>query len=182
MYTKYLLYNVPSRESRPISAMRAPKVRLNQFSNYAIRILMYAGMHGDRPSAVPVIARAYNISFNHLKKAASELCRLGYLEAVRGRVGGVRLARPAGDIVIGEVVRQTEGSVVLVECFDPATNTCPLMPACRLKRALGEALTAFFAVLDGYTLADLIAEPEELALLLGINSGAANATATPNDS
>jgi Rrf2 family transcriptional regulator, nitric oxide-sensitive transcriptional repressor len=147
-------------------------LRLNQYSNYAIRILMYAGVHGHGPNALPAIARAYGISYNHLTKAAAELCRSGYLEAVRGRAGGVRLARPAGDIVIGEVIRLTEGAMVLVECFDPTTNTCPLMPACRLKRALGEALTAFFAVLDGYTLADLIAAPEELTSLLGVDGGA----------
>jgi Rrf2 family nitric oxide-sensitive transcriptional repressor len=140
---------------------------MTQYSNYAIRVLMYAGLRGaETPSAVPEIARAYGISYDHLKKAAAELCRLGYLEAVRGRAGGVRLARPAEEIRIGEVIRQTERDVALVECFDRETNTCPLEPACQLHRALEEALQAFFAVLDAYTLADLIRRPDTLAPLL----------------
>lgn len=141
-------------------------MRLTQFSNFAIRVLMYAGQNGPRPSAVPKMARAYGVSYDHLKKAAAELCRLGYLDTVRGRNGGFRLAKHPQEIRIGEVIRQTESDVILVECFDPATNGCPLAPACRLRRALQEALLAFFAVLDGYTLADLIDEPKHLAPLL----------------
>ena len=144
-------------------------MRLTQFSNYAIRVLMYAGLKGDSASSVPEIARAYRVSYNHLKKAAAELCRLGYLESERGRDGGVRLARKPEDIRIGSVIRQTEAGVVLVECFDPCTNTCPIAPACQLKRALHEALSAFFAALDRYTLADLIRSPESLSSLLGMD-------------
>ncbi len=141
-------------------------MRLTQFSNFAIRVLMSAGLRASAPVSVPDIARAYGISYNHLKKAAAELCRLGYLEAVRGRDGGVRLARDPEAINIGAVIRATEGAVVLVECFDPATNTCPLRPACVLKGALERATAAFFAVLDDYTLADLLAAPDELRTLL----------------
>ena len=143
-------------------------MRLTQFSNFAIRVLMYAGLKGDRPSAVPEMARAYGVSYDHLKKAAAELCRLGYLETVRGRLGGFRLARLPEEISIGAVIRATEGDVILVECFDAATNTCPLPGACQLRVALQEALVAFFAVLDRYTLADLIHAPAELAPLLGL--------------
>lgn len=142
-------------------------MRLTHYSNYAIRVLMYAGLREpSRPSAVAEIAQAYGISYEHLRKAAAELCKLGYLEAVRGRAGGVRLACPAERIRIGEVIRQTERDMTLVECFDPETNTCPIEPACQLRRALQEALSAFLAVLDGYTLADLIRRPEELADIL----------------
>lgn len=148
------------------------RLRLSQFSNYAIRILMYAALNGRQPSSLPKIARAYDISYNHLKKSATTLVRLGYLETVRGRVGGVRLAQSAADIRIGRVIRLTEGSVDLVECFDPATNTCPLMRVCQLNRALQEALAAFFAVLDSYTLADFVAEPEALTSLLGLDTAA----------
>jgi Rrf2 family nitric oxide-sensitive transcriptional repressor len=102
-------------------------------------------------------------------EVAAELCRRGYLEPVRGRNGGFRLAKDPGEIRIGEVIRQTEGETALVECFDPATNTCPLLAACRLRVALQEALAAFFDVLDRYTLADLIQAPEQLAPLLGLN-------------
>jgi Rrf2 family nitric oxide-sensitive transcriptional repressor len=87
---------------------------------------------------------------------------------VRGRAGGFRLAKDPKAIRIGAVIRQTEGDVILVECFDPSTNTCPLIATCQLRAALQEALAAFFAVLDGYTLADLIRYPGELAPLLGM--------------
>jgi Rrf2 family nitric oxide-sensitive transcriptional repressor len=144
-------------------------LRLTQFSNFAIRLLMYAALKGDAPSAVPEVAKAYGVSYDHLKKAAAELCRRGYLETVRGRNGGVRLAKDPGEIRIGDVIRQTEGDTVLVECFDPATNTCPLLTACRLRVALQEALAAFFTVLDRYTLGDLIRAPEHLTPLLGLD-------------
>ena len=144
-------------------------LRLTQFSNYAIRVLMYAALKRNAPSAVPEIARAYGASYDHLKKVAAELCRRGYLEPVRGRNGGFRLAKDPREIRIGEVIRQTEGETALVECFDPATNTCPLLTACRLRVALQEALAAFFDVLDRYTLADLIQAPEQLAPLLGLD-------------
>ncbi len=141
---------------------------MTQFSNFAIRLLMYAALKGDKPSAVPEVARAYRISYDHLKKAAAELCRRGYLETVRGRNGGFRLAKQPADIRIGEVIRQTEGDAALVECFAPQTNTCPLVDACQLRIALQDALAAFFAVLDRYTLADLVRAPEELTPLLGL--------------
>jgi len=142
---------------------------MTQFSNFSIRILMYAALNGPTPNGVPEIARAYGISYDHLKKVAAALCHLGYLETVRGRAGGVRLARSPEAIGIGSVIRATEGAVVLVECFDPATNTCGLAPACQLKVVLAEALDAFFAVLDRYTLADLVATPEELDVLLSLS-------------
>jgi Rrf2 family nitric oxide-sensitive transcriptional repressor len=158
-------------------------LRLTQFSNIAVRVLMYAGLTAPRLCTVPEMSRAYGVSYDLLKKAAAELCRLGYLQTARGRSGGFRLARQAEDIRIGDVIRQTEGSVILVECFDPATNTCPLVAPCRLRVALQEALAAFFSVLDGYTLADLIREPVQLAPLLGILSGAARALdASPDTS
>lgn len=146
-------------------------MRMTQFSNFAIRVLMYAALKGDDgPSAVPEMARAYGASYDHLKKVASELCRLGYLETVRGRAGGFRLKKQPDEIGIGEVIRQTEGEVILVECFDPTTNTCPLPGACQLQIALQEALAAFFAALDRYTLADLIRRPDQLSGLLGLEA------------
>ncbi len=144
-------------------------MRLTQFSNFAIRVLMYAALKGSTPSAVPEMARAYGISYDHLKKVAAELCRLGYLETVRGRAGGVRLAKPPAAIGIGEVIRLTEGAGNLVECFDASTNRCPLPAVCQLRRALQEALSAFFAVLDRYTLADFVGAPDALAPLLGLD-------------
>jgi Rrf2 family nitric oxide-sensitive transcriptional repressor len=146
-------------------------VRMTQFSNFAIRVLMHAGLKEDGPSAVSEMARAYGASYDHLKKVAAELCRLGYLETVRGRAGGFRLTKQPDEICIGEVIRQTEGAVVLVECFDEATNTCPLSRVCVLRTALQEAVAGFFAALDRYTLADLIQRPDRLSPLLGLELG-----------
>ncbi|MDG4603595.1 MAG: Rrf2 family transcriptional regulator [Defluviicoccus sp.] len=123
---------------------------------------MYAGLNDGRGSAVPEMARAYDVSYDHLKRVATELCRLGYLDTVRGRCGGFRLAMHPETICIGEVIRQTEREVRLVECFAVAVNTCPLIAPCQLRAALREALAAFFAMLDRYTLADLIRSPEQM--------------------
>jgi Rrf2 family transcriptional regulator, nitric oxide-sensitive transcriptional repressor len=144
---------------------------MTHFSNFAIRVLMYAGLKEGGPSAVSEMARAYGASHDHLKKVAAELCRLGYLETVRGRAGGFRLTKQPDEICIGEVIRRTEGEVILVECFDEATNTCPLPGVCVLRTALQEAVAGFFAALDRYTLADLIRRPDQLSPLLGLELG-----------
>ena len=151
-------------------------MRLTQFSNYAMRVLMYTAVRHPSPSTVPEIATAYGISYNHLKKAAALLCGLGYLDAVRGRRGGVRLARPVNDITVGEVIRKTEGDLVLVECFDAGANTCPMAGHCRLQAAFREALDAFLAVLDRYTLADLVADPAARDRLLSLGFGSLGQT------
>ena len=143
-------------------------MRLTQFSNFAVRILMYAGLKGPSPRPIPEIARAYGISHDHLKKAAAELSRLGYLAAVRGRSGGVSLAIAPEAISIGEVVRKTEGTTTLIECFDPATNGCPLHADCRFRTALQQAQEAFFAVLDRHMLSDLIKDRERLVACIDI--------------
>lgn len=106
------------------------------------------------------------MSEDHLAKVVARLAQLGYVETLRGRDGGVRLAKAAEQIVVGAVVRATEDNLNLVECFDPETNQCPIAPACALAPALDEALTAFLQVLDRYTLADLIAKPRSLTRLL----------------
>jgi Rrf2 family nitric oxide-sensitive transcriptional repressor len=141
-------------------------MQINQFTNYALRILMYCAVHDDRAARTSEIARAYGISENHLTKVAQQLAAGGYLRTSRGRGGGLRLDRPPHDIVVGEVVRWTEGTLKLVECFDLETNTCPLAPACRFREALQRALEAFFLVLDSYTLADLVSHRCALADLL----------------
>lgn len=94
------------------------------------------------------VSDAYGISRAHLLKAARQLGQLGYLENVRGRSGGVRLGRGPEDIVIGEVVRHTEGDLELVECFNPDSNTCPLIGVCKLSVLFRAGLKAFFAELD----------------------------------
>ncbi|TVR82258.1 MAG: Rrf2 family transcriptional regulator [Rhodospirillales bacterium] len=153
-------------------------MRLSQFSNFAIRVLMYTALRQGHVSTVADMARAYGVSCDHLKKAAAELGRLGYLTTERGRRGGYRLAVDPGVIRVGDVIRQTEGSLALVECFEPATNTCRLISACQLRIALHEAIEAFIAALNRYTLADLVASPDALAPLLGLHGDDVPARAT----
>ncbi len=131
-------------------------MRLTLYTDYSLRLLMYCAQAQGRLVTIQEVAGAYRISRNHLMKVAYELGAKGYLETVRGRGGGLRLARPAARIGLGEVVRATEEDFALVECFDKARNNCVLAAApCRLKGALSKALKVYFAVLDGYTLADL---------------------------
>jgi Rrf2 family nitric oxide-sensitive transcriptional repressor len=106
------------------------------------------------------------MSNDHLVKVVSRLATLGLIETLRGRKGGIRLARPATEINVGDVVRATEGNLVLVECFDPLENECPIAPVCGLAPVLDQALAAFFAVLDRHTLADLVAQRMELSQLM----------------
>jgi Rrf2 family nitric oxide-sensitive transcriptional repressor len=134
-------------------------MRLSTFSDYSLRVLAYLGVNGDRLVTIAEIAQSYDISENHLMKVVHHLGRAGYLETVRGKGGGIRLARAPADIVIGEVVRQTESDLTLVECF--GDGRCRIAAACRLKSILQESLDAMFLVLDGYTLADVIDTPLE---------------------
>ena len=141
-------------------------MRLTRYTDYAMRVLLYLGAQPDRVCSIPEMARAYGISQNHLMKVVHQLGRAGYVTGVRGRNGGVRLARPADAINVGAVIRQSETQpgaegLALLDC--PA---CPIAPACGLAGVVDEALAAFFAVLDRYTLADLL--DRRSAALLGI--------------
>ena len=140
-------------------------MRLTSFSDYALRLLIYVAVHPNRYVTIKEISESYGISKNHLMKIANELSLAGYLETVRGRNGGLRLAKPAQDISVGAVVRLTEAGSVLVECCDPATNTCVITRACRLKHILVEALEAFYKRLDQVSLADLVVHPKSLLSL-----------------
>jgi Rrf2 family nitric oxide-sensitive transcriptional repressor len=128
-------------------------MRLKSYTDFALRVLMHLAAHPDRLASISEIARTYRISHNHLTKVVHDLRKEGFLDAVRGRSGGVRLARPAETISVGEVVRHTEASFDLVDC-----GSCVISPACALTAALHEARSAFMAVLDGYSLADLVEE------------------------
>lgn len=148
-------------------------MQLTQFSDYALRILLYLGTHppqdGERLPALADIGRAYGISYSHLGKVAQQLAALGFIDARRGRTGGVQLARPPEQINLGAVVRATESNFNLVECFDKSTNTCPIISACGLMGVLVEARNQFLAVLDRYTLADVLTKKPELIRLWRIN-------------
>lgn len=131
-----------------------PAMHLSLFSDYSLRVLMFGAAKGDS-FQLDEVTDAFDISRHHLAKVVNRLAHLGYLETKRGRGGGISLAMAASEIQIGRLVRQTEDDPAIVECFDPGTNTCILNGACRMKGALSEALNAFYARLDQYTLADL---------------------------
>lgn len=136
-------------------------MQLTTHTDYALRLLIYLGIRDDTmPATVQAAAARYGISANHMSKVAQTLVQLGYLHSQRGRGGGLSLARPATAINIGAVVRQTE-NLRLLECFGP-NSTCPIDPVCGLKSVLGKAQNAFLEVLDGYTLAALIANDAAL--------------------
>lgn len=134
-------------------------MKLTRHTDYALRLLMHLAERPGRHCSTTEIAAAYGISEHHLIKVAKTLTRLGYLTAVRGRTGGVKLARPAGDITVGEIVRASEGDAPLVDC-----GGCLLAPGCTLTGTLAEARRAFFAVLDGRTIADVARQPSVLPL------------------
>ncbi|KAF0181437.1 MAG: hypothetical protein FD161_110 [Limisphaerales bacterium] len=134
-------------------------MKLSLFSDYSLRVLMFAALKG-RAFRVDEVTVAYGISRNHLAKVIHRLAKLGYLATRRGRGGGIQLARPAGEIRIGKLVRETEAQPVIVECFDAATNTCPINGSCLLKGALAEAMNAFYATLDQHTLEELVNGPQ----------------------
>lgn len=130
-------------------------MRLSAFSDYSLRVLMHLGGNTDRLTTIGEIARLHAISENHLTKVVHQLARAGYIETLRGKGGGMRLARAPREITLGEVLRHTETDFALVECFGQGSR-CQIEPACQLKSILEEALAALFRVLDGYTLADIL--------------------------
>lgn len=143
-------------------------MQITHYTDYGIRVLATCTLTRGALVTTQEIAERHGISGNHLVKVVQELSRLGYVEAVRGKGGGIRLARPPDAINLGELVQRLEG-LELVECFE-AGNACRITPACRLKGILGEALSAFIGVLSRYTLADVVAAPDEMAGLLGLSS------------
>jgi len=142
-------------------------MRVTRYTDYALRVLIYlAVVPTDRLSTIQEIADHYHISKNHLMKVVQQLNALGYVDAIRGKHGGLRLGRPADRINLGDLVRHTEhgDSSALVECFS-TENQCVISPNCQLKRILAEALQQFLSSLSNYTLADIVTETERPALI-----------------
>ncbi|MES2494898.1 MAG: Rrf2 family transcriptional regulator [Pseudomonadota bacterium] len=137
-------------------------MRLSRHTDYALRVLIHLATWPERQSSIAEIARAYTISENHLMKVVHMLGRAGFIRTVRGRGGGIALATPAENIRIGDVVRHGEPDLQLADC-----GTCLIAPACGLNTVLSEALGAFLAVLDRYSLADITQRRSDLARLLG---------------
>jgi Rrf2 family nitric oxide-sensitive transcriptional repressor len=137
-------------------------MRLTLHTDHALRMLMLLAIEPDELHTIEEIARRYDISRNHLMKITQTLVQTGFIESLRGRGGGLRLARAAESINLGAIVRATEDSFALVECFDRGHNTCLITSACGLRGPLEEALQAFLAVLDRYSLDDLVKNPRML--------------------
>lgn len=132
-------------------------MRLTAYTDYTLRTLIYLGMHRDRLATIQDIADVHGISKNHLMKVVYQLGLSGMVETVRGRNGGLRLKLEPEKINIGDVVRHSETDFYMAECFNPESTSCTLAPACALKGVLKAATAAYLKVLDGVTLAELIA-------------------------
>ena len=130
-------------------------MHITRFTDYSLRVLMYLALNPTQQVTIQEIADSYGISKNHLMKVVQELNNKGYLQATRGKNGGLRLRGDPEAINLGTLVRATEQDLSLVECFGN-NGLCVITPACQLKRVLAEALEAFLHTLDGYTLADLL--------------------------
>lgn len=145
-------------------------MRLTVYTDYSLRLLIYLAVSDDRLATIEEIAESYGISRNHLMKVAHQLGIGGYVETVRGRRGGLRLAKTPEAIGLGEVVRYCEPDMAIVTCFDPINAHCAVLSHCVLRGALSKARTAFCDVLDKYTLADLVRPRTALRSLLSIPS------------
>ena len=134
-------------------------MRLTQWTDYALRVLMYcaACQEREQPVTISEVADAHGISRSHLTKIVQQLAMQGLLDTTRGRGGGMRLMRPAQEISVGAVVRMTETDFDMVECFNAELNQCRMSNHCRLQNALSDATQAYLAVLDGLSVADLVA-------------------------
>lgn len=138
-------------------------MRLTTYTDYSLRTLLHIGSNRDRLVTIHEIAELHSISKNHLMKVVHQLGIIGVLETIRGRNGGLRLAREPKDINLGAVVRSTESDFYMAECFNPNGQPCGLVGACGLKSVLADATAAYLKVLDSKTLADLLPEPAPAA-------------------
>lgn len=148
-------------------------MRMTLHTDYALRMLVYLALRPERTCTVSDVAEAYGLSHSHLLKVAQTLRAFGFIETLRGRSGGIRLAAEPAEINIGALVRATEDDLALVECMMADGGGCRISPACTLKGMLSEALAAYLAVLDKYTIADIVQNRARLGSLLGIEIRAA---------
>ena len=148
-------------------------MRLSLQTDYALRTLMFLAVK-DGHHSIAEIAQAYGISKNHLMKVAQRLAAEGFVEGVRGRSGGLKLARPANALNVGSIMRIMEDTGTFVECFDAATNSCVVTPACGLRHALAGALEAFARHLDQFTIADLVPDSKSYGWQLDAQAATAS--------
>ncbi len=164
MYGKYSF----GLATRPGAAYASSRMRLSRYSDYALRVLMQAALRHPRRVTVDEVAATYGISRHHLVKVVHDLGRSGHLRTQRGAGGGFTLASPAPRIRLGDIVRLGEETETVIACTEGAGQPCRLRPACRLKGVLDEAAAAFFAVLDGYSVADLVKQPAKMRRVLAL--------------
>ncbi len=146
-------------------------MRLTSYTDYSLRVLIYLGLQEHRLATIGEISESYGISANHLMKIVHNLGKLGYIDTIRGRAGGIRLAGTPKEINLGQVIRQVEPDFALVDCFEPRPhNECVISPACRLQLVFGKAFQSFLDVLDKHTLADLVQNQARLRSLLRIET------------
>lgn len=143
-------------------------MRLTSFSDYTLRVLIYLTLNQGRLTTIQSIADSYGISENHLMKVVHHLSKTGVIESVRGKGGGIRLARPADSIHIGAVIRSAEGDLPIVECLG-GSSQCRIARNCGLAGILAGAFENLYAYLDRYTLADLVTQPAPLLKQLNIS-------------
>ena len=141
-------------------------MNITTFSDYTLRVLIYLAAHDGEKVTTSTIAKAYDISFHHVAKAAQWLTRQGYIKSDRGRTGGISLNKAAGDINIGTIMRATEQGTPLVDCMRASGGSCRISPACGLTHALAAAQTAFYTSLESYSLADVTHQKTQLSELL----------------
>ena len=135
-------------------------MRFTRYTDYSLRVLIHLALHEERLCSIGEISRSYDVSHNHLMKVVSALHHGGFVETVRGRAGGMRLARPASEISVGDVVRHTEEGFELADC-----SGCSLAPACGLTGVLAKGTLAMLAVFDSYSIADLLTDPDTMRRL-----------------
>jgi Rrf2 family transcriptional regulator, nitric oxide-sensitive transcriptional repressor len=159
-------------------------MKLTVFTDYSLRVLIYLAADPERRPTIAEICAAFDVKQNHLTKVVHHLGKRGWVDTVRGKGGGLMLAKPAQDIRVGQVIRDTEGQAMPAECFAPGESSCAIVRCCELKGVLAEAVNAFYAVLDRYSLADITRNPHELYDILHFHqpkrgAGKTKAKATP---
>ncbi len=138
-------------------------MKLTRYTDYAVRVIIYLGAQEEGLCSIADISRQYAISQNNLMKVVQDLARLGYIETLRGRNGGIRLGRPPSDINIGALIRHTEKGCAMVDC-----ENCVIAPVCGLPGVLAKATNAFYRVLDNYTLADLLTDRSQIQQIVAL--------------
>lgn len=148
-------------------------MKLTAFTDYSLRVLIYLAAEPTRRATIAEVATTFGVSENHLTKVVHFLGQQGWLANVRGKGGGMQLALDARHVVVGRVVRATEGEALPAECFGKDADHCTIVRICRLRGVMKEAVDAFYAALDRYTLADLVHNREQLAQVLMLEPAAA---------